>query len=70
MQKIESLLTDSAKTLSVPPEHLPISVERFFGEWKDLNKENERLKEELAHSIAYRLMKNSYELQTSRLLWN
>ena len=36
MQKIESLLTDSAKILSVPPEHLPISVERFFGEWKDL----------------------------------
>ena len=62
MQKIESLLTDSAKTLSVPPEHLPISVERFFGEWKDLNKENERLKEELAHSIAYKLLKKFHKV--------
>jgi alanyl-tRNA synthetase len=56
MQKMESLLTGSAKTLSVPPEHLPISVERFFGEWKDLKKENERLKEELARSRVYRLL--------------
>ena len=62
MQKIESLLTDSAKILSVPPEHLPISVERFFGEWKDLNKENERLKEELGHSIAYKLLKDSLKV--------
>jgi alanyl-tRNA synthetase len=62
MQKIESLLTDSAKILSVPPEHLPISVERFFGEWKDLNKENERLKEELGHSIAYKLLEDSLKV--------
>ena len=40
MQKIDSLLTNSAKVLSVPPEQLPASVERFFGEWKDLKKEN------------------------------
>ncbi len=62
MQKIESLLTDSAKILSVPPEHLPISVERFFGEWKDLNKENERLKEELGHSIASKLLEDSLKV--------
>jgi alanyl-tRNA synthetase len=68
MQKIESLLTDSAKTLSVPPEHLPISVERFFGEWKDLNKENERLKEELGHSIAYKLLQDSLEVADLKVI--
>ena len=62
MQKIESLLTDSAKTLSVPPEHLPISVERFFGEWKDLKKENERLKEELARSRVYEMLGDALEV--------
>jgi alanyl-tRNA synthetase len=62
MQKMESLLTDSAKTLSVPPEHLPISVERFFGEWKDLKKENERLKEEFARSRVYKLLEEASEI--------
>ena len=62
MQKMESLLTDSAKTLSVPPEHLPASVERFFGEWKDLKKENEKLKEELARSRVYRLLGEASEI--------
>jgi len=61
MQKIDSLLTDSAKILSVPPEQLPASVERFFGEWKDLKKENERLKEELARARVYKLLGEAYE---------
>ena len=62
MQKMESLLNDSAETLSVPPEHLPISVDRFFGEWKDLKKENEKLKEELARSRVYRMLGNAFEI--------
>jgi len=62
MQKMESLLNDSAKTLSVPPEHLPISVDRFFREWKDLKKENEKLKEELARSRVYRMLGNAFEI--------
>ena len=62
MQKMESLLNDSAKTLSVPPEHLPTSVERFFGEWKDLKKENEKLKEELARSRVYRMLGDAFEI--------
>ena len=62
MQKMESLLIDSAKTLSVPPEHLPVSVERFFGEWKDLKKENEKLKEELARSRIYRMLGDALDI--------
>lgn len=62
MQKIDSLLNNSAKTLSVPPEQLPASVERFFGEWKDLKKENEKLKEELARAMVYRLLGEASEV--------
>lgn len=68
MQKMESLLVDSAKTLSVPPEHLPVSVERFFGEWKDLKKENERLKEDLARSRVYRMLGDASELAGLRVV--
>ena len=68
MQKMESLLVDSAKTLSVPPEHLPVSVERFFGEWKDLKKENERLKEELARTRVYRMLGDASEVAGFRVV--
>ena len=63
MQKIESLLTDSSKTLSVPPDHLPETVERFFGEWKALQKENDRLKEELARTRVDRIAGAAKELE-------
>ena len=68
MQKMESLLVDSAKTLSVPPEHLPVSVERFFGEWKDLKKENEKLKEELARSRVYKMLGDALELSGLKVI--
>ncbi|MDW7732052.1 MAG: alanine--tRNA ligase [Methanolobus sp.] len=48
-QKMESYLGQSAEALRVLPEHLPSTIERFFGEWKEFKKENERLKDELAH---------------------
>ncbi|WP_424353292.1 alanine--tRNA ligase [Methanosarcina mazei] len=68
MQKLESLLVDSSKTLSVPPEHLPVSVDRFFGEWKDLKKENERLKEELARSRVYRMLGDASEVSGLKVI--
>ncbi|MBN2110275.1 MAG: alanine--tRNA ligase, partial [Methanosarcinaceae archaeon] len=48
-QRMESYLDRSAEALRVLPEHLPSTIERFFAEWKEFKKENERLKEELAH---------------------
>ncbi|MGB2841650.1 MAG: alanine--tRNA ligase [Halobacteriota archaeon] len=48
MQAREELIRKSASTLKVPPEMLPPTVERFFEEWKQLRKENERLRSEIA----------------------
>ncbi len=48
VQKREELLHQSSNELKVTPEHLPETVQRFFTEWKQLKKENARLKEELA----------------------
>ncbi len=48
VQKREELLHQSSNELKVTPEHLPETVQRFFTEWKQLKKENVRLKEELA----------------------
>lgn len=67
-QKTDSLLNDSAKILSVPPEQLPTSVERFFEEWKDLKKENERLKEELARSRVYRMLGDAFEISGLKVI--
>ncbi|MDD4749873.1 MAG: DHHA1 domain-containing protein, partial [Methanosarcinaceae archaeon] len=61
-QKMEALLTEAAKTLSVPPDQLPASTERFFGEWKNLKKENERLKEDLARAKVFQLLGNAKKI--------
>ncbi len=48
IQAREELIKKSASVLKVPHEQLPITVERFFDEWKQLRKENERLRDEIA----------------------
>ena len=48
MQAREELIRESASTLKVPYEKLPVAVERFFDEWKQLRKENERLRGKIA----------------------
>jgi alanyl-tRNA synthetase len=48
VQAQEELIKVAAATLKVPPEKLPFTVERFFEEWKQLKKENERLRGEIA----------------------
>jgi alanyl-tRNA synthetase len=48
VQQRERLLHEAAEKISVQPEKLPSSVERFFEEWKAQRKEIERLKERMA----------------------
>ncbi len=48
VQAQEELIKVAAATLKVPPEKLPHTVERFFEEWKQLKKENERLRDDMA----------------------
>jgi alanyl-tRNA synthetase len=43
MQHLEQIVTASADALSVQPDNLPATVNRFFSEWKDLKKEIERM---------------------------
>lgn len=50
IQEREELLNKAAEALRVSPEYLPSTVNRFFKEWKNLKKENERLKIELAEA--------------------
>jgi len=48
VQERDDLLSKSASVLRVPTEQLPKTALRFFEEWKDQQKEIERLKEEMA----------------------
>ncbi len=48
MQHKDAILKAAAETLSVQPDELPRTTQRFFDEWKHLRKENEALKARLA----------------------
>jgi alanyl-tRNA synthetase len=59
MQEEEGLLLDAAGILRVPPDQLPKTASRFFEEWKELGKENERLREALAEARVERFISGS-----------
>ncbi|WP_406671056.1 alanine--tRNA ligase [Methanolobus sp. ZRKC4] len=67
-QKMESYLDQSAEALRVLPEHLPSTIERFFGEWKEFKKENERLKDELAHVRVSQMANEAVNIGNIRLV--
>ena len=50
------------RSLSIQPEILPSTVERFFEEWKELQKENEKLKEELAGARTIKMMQDAEKI--------
>jgi len=50
-QERDRILKSTSAILRVPPEKLPDTANRFFTEWKELSKENTRLKEELASAL-------------------
>ncbi len=68
IQNMEDLLRSSSQTLRVPAEQLPATIDRFFGEWKDLKKENSKLKDELARSRVLQLKQNAREVGPIRLV--
>jgi alanyl-tRNA synthetase len=47
MHHLEELIIRSAEVFSVQYDNLPTTSRRFFNEWKDLKKENERLSQRL-----------------------
>ncbi|MCD4703407.1 MAG: alanine--tRNA ligase [Methanosarcinaceae archaeon] len=68
MQQTGSLLDRSADILSVSPEHLPSTINRFFVEWKALKKENEKLKEELARARVHQLIEDAIDVEGIRIV--
>jgi len=62
MQAREELIRESASVLRVPHDKLPSAVERFFDEWKQLRKENERLRGEIAELELDRLKGKAKEI--------
>ncbi|WP_406659851.1 alanine--tRNA ligase [Methanolobus sp. ZRKC3] len=68
VQQMESYLLRSADALRVLPEHLPSTIERFFGEWKEFKKENEKLKDELAHVRVGQMVQNSIDIAGMRIV--
>ncbi|HID26404.1 MAG TPA: alanine--tRNA ligase [Methanosarcinales archaeon] len=68
IQKNEKLLTSASEILRVPPDKLPSTVNRFFIEWKELKKENARLKEELARMRIKAMLSSAYEINGIKII--
>jgi len=68
IQAQEERIRKSASVLKVPPEKLPSVVERFFEEWKQLRKENERLRDELAELELDRLKGQAQEISDVKVI--
>jgi alanyl-tRNA synthetase len=51
-QERDAIVSKSSKTLRVPPDQLPSTTSRFFEEWKELGKENEKLREQKAKFVS------------------
>ncbi len=68
MQERDELLNRASDALRVSPEHLPDTVNRFFDEWKELKKENERLKAELAEARVKAMMGDAVEINGLKVL--
>ncbi|MCW3129471.1 MAG: alanine--tRNA ligase [Methanophagales archaeon] len=62
IQSLEELIRKSASVLRVPADKLPAAVERFFGEWKQLRKENERLRGKIAELEPERLKRKAKKI--------
>ncbi|MCZ7394973.1 MAG: alanine--tRNA ligase [Candidatus Methanoperedens sp.] len=67
-QERDELLNKSSEALRVSPEQLPDTVNRFFDEWKDLKKENERLKAELAEARVKAMMSDAVSINGLKVI--
>ncbi|MCE8425553.1 MAG: alanine--tRNA ligase [Candidatus Methanoperedens sp.] len=68
IQERDDLLNKASDALRVSPEQLPDTVNRFFEEWKDFKKENERLKAELAEVRVKAMMGDTIEIYGLKVL--
>lgn len=68
IQAQEELIKKSASVLKVPPEKLPSVAERFFEEWKQLKKETERLRGEIADLELERLKGQAREISGVKVI--
>ncbi|TFF88667.1 MAG: alanine--tRNA ligase [Promethearchaeota archaeon] len=62
IHKQEKILKDTANILSVADKELPKTSKRFFKEWKTLQKDKERLLEDLADYMIVELNEESYKI--------
>ncbi|MFA0823856.1 MAG: alanine--tRNA ligase [Methanomethylovorans sp.] len=68
MQEADYYLTTASDALRVLPEQLPITIDRFFAEWKEFKKENVRLKEEMAQLRVVRMLSQAQDLGGVKLV--
>ena len=70
LQGREEILRKACEPISVPPDKLPDSVKRFFGEWKEQQKEIERLQRANARSRTSNLLAEAESIGDIRFVFS
>ena len=70
IQGREEILRKACEPISVPPDKLPDSVKRFFGEWKEQAKEIERLQRENARNLVSNLLSGAERIGDVRFVFS
>jgi alanyl-tRNA synthetase len=68
IQERDNLLAEASNILRIPQDQLPKTVSRFFEEWKDQQKELERLKEALAKARLKSLVADAQSINDLRVV--
>ncbi len=61
IQEREEILKNASSELKVTEEHLPSTVKRFFGEWKERGKQLEKAHEGIAEASVHKLIREAKE---------
>ncbi|MHA1722971.1 MAG: alanine--tRNA ligase [Candidatus Baldrarchaeia archaeon] len=68
IQQQEELLERTADVFRVPLTQVPKTAERFFKEWKELNKEIEKLRNRLSAMIAEKIIKEAESVKGYKII--
>ena len=68
IQQQEEILEKTATVFRVPLTQVPRTAERFFKEWKELNKEIEKLRAQLSSMIAEKILKETKTVKGRKII--
>ncbi|MGC8691512.1 MAG: alanine--tRNA ligase [Thermoplasmata archaeon] len=67
IHRMENILRESSGILKVENEKLPKTIQRFFEEWKELNKYKERMQEKLSRLLVEEIKNKKMDIKNGKI---